>query len=70
LNFNYKNVSATNLILQVMDLQGKIVAQSTFDDVLSEGNLKMNTGALSSGVYLLKISSPASLLKTIKVVKD
>jgi gingipain R len=70
LNFNYKNVDATNLTLQVMDMQGKLVAQSTFDDVLSEGNLKMNTGGLSSGVYLLKISSPTSLLKTIKVVKD
>lgn len=70
LNFNYKNVDATNLTLHVMDLQGKIVAQSTFDDVLSAGNLKMNTSALSSGVYLLKISSPTSLLKTIKVVKD
>lgn len=70
LNFNYKNVNATNLTLQVMDMQGKIVAQSTFDDISSEGNLKMNTGALSAGVYLLKVSSPTSLLKTIKVVKE
>jgi gingipain R len=70
LNFNYKNVNATNLTLQVMDMQGKIVAQSTFDDISSEGNLKMNTGALSSGVYLLKVSSPTSILKTIKVVKE
>ncbi len=70
LNFNYKNVDATALTLQVMDMQGKIVTQSTFDNISNEGNLKMNTENLSSGVYLLKVSSTASVLKTIKVVKE
>ncbi|MBA2612697.1 MAG: T9SS type A sorting domain-containing protein [Bacteroidetes bacterium] len=70
LNFNYKNVEAKELTLEVIDMQGKLVISSTFDNISSEGNLKMNTEALSSGVYLLKVSGSNSVLKTIKIVKE
>ncbi len=71
LNFNYKNAGVNTLTLQVMDLQGKIVTTSTFDNIPeTEGNLKMNTEGLASGVYLLKVNSAASVLKTIKIVKE
>lgn len=71
LNFNYKNAGVNALTLQVMDMQGKIVANAVFDNISeAEGNLKMNMGSLAAGVYLLKVNSSNSVLKTIKVVKE
>lgn len=71
LNFNYKNVGVNALVLQIVDMQGKVVANSTFDNISeTEGSLKMNTDNLSSGVYLLKVINSASVLKAIKVVKE
>lgn len=71
LNFNYKNAGVNVLTLQVIDMQGKVVVNSSFDNISeTEGSLKMNTSGLAAGVYLLKVSSPASVLKTIKVVKE
>ena len=71
LNFNYKN-SPANMVLEVLDLQGKLVAHSVFETVnQQEGNLKMNVSNLSQGIYLLKISDNAgAVLKTIKVLKE
>ncbi len=71
LNFNYKNAGVKALSLQIMDLQGKIVTSATFDNISeTEGNLKINTAGLAAGVYLLKVNSSTSVLKTIKVVKE
>ncbi|MEO6305693.1 MAG: C25 family cysteine peptidase, partial [Bacteroidia bacterium] len=71
LNFNYKNNIFNALTLQVMDMQGKLVASSNFDNLSEkEGNLKMNMSALAAGVYLLKVSNSTTLLKTIKVAKN
>ncbi|MBL7921384.1 MAG: T9SS type A sorting domain-containing protein [Bacteroidia bacterium] len=71
LNFNYKNAGVNVLTLHVMDLQGKTVASTVFDNISqTQGNLKMNLEGVASGVYLLKVSSTASVLKTIKVVKE
>jgi len=71
LNFNYKNAGVNALTLQVMDLQGKIVSNSTFDNISETGGtLKMNTEGLASGVYILKVVNSVSVLKTIKVIKE
>lgn len=63
-----KNYSATNLLINIFDMNGKIIASNELDKVGSNSLIKFDLSQLVKGVYIIKISNNENLIWNSKLV--
>ena len=68
--FNIKfNANSNNVNVQVFDVRGRSVFNTTFDNVLEEFNESINLGKVNSGIYLLNINDGGNVVTKKLVVE-
>jgi PKD repeat protein len=69
LNLNLNVISPVNGTAEVYTVTGQVIARETFTLTKGENMVRMNVSMLSSGIYILKISSPDGVRIVQKLVK-
>ncbi|WP_047549009.1 reprolysin-like metallopeptidase [Psychroserpens sp. Hel_I_66] len=68
--FNIKfNANSNNVDVQVFDVRGRSVFNTTFDNVSGEFNESINLGKVNSGIYLLNINDGGNVVTKKLVVE-
>jgi PKD repeat protein len=70
LNLNIRLVSAVNATAEIYSFTGQIVTNKNLSLTRGENVVKLDLSSLNSGLYTLRISSPAGIRIVQKVVKE
>ncbi|MFM2226515.1 MAG: hypothetical protein RJA07_2717, partial [Bacteroidota bacterium] len=70
INYNFDNANTRSIKYQIVDIQGKLVAQSIINEAPSVGSINIDLAQFEQGVYIVSMQTNGfSLTKKLVVIK-